>query len=343
MRVSPKMNRFLERLPLASDRVWLRYGAALGVSAIALALRFALVPLIPTGFPFATFLPAAIIAAFLFGLGPGLLAAALCSVAARSFFLPPAGVWLGYDPEVVTAGYLAVTGLAIVMIHGMQRTTANLRIERQRSENYAAHADLLFHELQHRVSNNLQMIGSVLSLQRRTVKDPAASKALGDAVAKLQTIGRIQRQLYHPNGVHLALDHFLEDLAHDLIDAGARSGIECNVQCQPGVQLEPHAAIPVALVMAEAVANSVEHGFADREMGRIEIRVEPGKGWLTLTVADDGAGLPAGFNPAQSSSLGLKIARSLAEQLGGTFTLTANAPLGTVARLHFPVDRRAGH
>lgn len=336
------MNRFLEHLPLASSRAWVRYGGALGIGAVALAARFALTPLIPPGFPFVTFFPASIIAAFLFGAGPGALTAAIGAVSGWLFFVPSAGNgWFAYDARVATAIYLGIAGLTILLIHWMQRTMSNLRSERQRGESYAAHADLLFHELQHRVSNNLQMIGSVLSLQRREVTDPAASKALGDAVAKLQTIGRIQRQLYQPNGAHLALDHFLSDLALDLIEAGGRPGIECQVRCQPGVQLEPHAAIPVALIMAEAVANAVEHGFSDRESGRIDVSVEPGNGWLTLTVTDDGAGLPEAFDPSTASSLGLRIARTLAQQLGGKFTLTANSPQGSVAKVRFPVDRRA--
>lgn len=340
--VSIGMNRFLERLPLVPDKAWQRYGGALTLSLVALAMRLALAAIIPPGFPFVTFFPAAIVAAFLFGAGPGALTAVIGGVAGWLLFIPSGvNAWFAYDARLATAIYLGVVGLTILLIHWMQRATANLRAERQRGESYAAHADLLFHELQHRVANNLQMIGSVLSLQRRAITDPAASKALGDAVAKLHTIGKIQRQLYQPNGAHLALDHFLSDLALDLIEAGGRPGIECKVKCQPGVQLEPHAAIPIALIMAEAVANAVEHGFHNRDGGRIDVSVEPSTGWLTLTVTDDGAGLPEAFDPSKASSLGLRIAKALAQQLGGKFTLTANSPQGTIAKVRFPVDRRA--
>ncbi|MCP3730241.1 DUF4118 domain-containing protein [Sphingomonas sp. MG17] len=336
------MNRFLESLPLARDRASLRYGAALAISSLALALRFALVPALPSGFPFTTFFPAAIIATFLLGAGPGVLTALLGAAAGLYFFLPP--LWSlapGHSAAFALGVYAAVVTLTILIIHWMQRANIRLRAERQRGEDLAAHAELLFHELQHRVSNNLQMIGSVLSLQRRRITDPGASQALADAVAKLQTIGRIQRQLYNPDGAHLSLDRFLPDLLADLVNAGGRPGIECSVEAKAGVQLEAHAAIPVALIIAEAVANAVEHGFADRETGTIGVHVGFEGEQLLLSVVDDGVGLPAGFDAAASNSLGLKIARTLAEQLGGQFSLTPNAVQGSVAKLHLPIEWRA--
>lgn len=336
------LNRLLERLPLSERMPWLGYVAALCLSLLALLVRFAINPYTPAGFPYLTFFPAVVIASFLFGRGPGIFAAIISGLAAWYFFIPPFGSFaLGGGTLIALGFYVAIVAVDIALIHWMQRANLRLRAERERGQELAAHAQLLFHELQHRVSNNLQMIGSVLSLQRRKITDPAAAQALADAVGKLQTIGRIQRQLYQPDGAHLALDRFLPDLLRDLIEAGGRPGIHCTVDAQPGVQLEPHAAIPVTLVMAEAVANAVEHGFAIRETGQIAVKVAETDGWLDLSVADDGAGLAPGFDATNSDSLGLRIARTLAEQLGGQFTLAANVAGGTIARLHFPLDRHA--
>ncbi|WP_119184597.1 sensor histidine kinase [Sphingomonas turrisvirgatae] len=340
--MSASLKRVLERLPLAADRPWIGYAVAFLVSVLALLVRFALDASLPPGFPYVTFFPAVVTASFLFGRGPGILTAVLCGVAALYFFIPPFRTFnLGRGTGLAVGLYVAVVTVDILLIDWMQRANARLQRERERGEELAARAELLFHELQHRVSNNLQMIGSVLSLQRRKVTDPAASQALGDAVAKLQTIGRIQRQLYNSDGAHLALDRFLPDLAQDLVTASGQPGIGCTVDCQAGVQLEPHAAIPVALIVAEAVANAIEHGFGDRDGGSITIRVARDNGWLDLAIIDDGIGPPAGFDAARSDSLGLRIARTLAEQLGGEFTLARHAAGGAVTRLHFPLDRRA--
>lgn len=325
-------------MPLASDQPLRRYGAAVFIFLLALGLRFALDDGLPPGFPFITFFPAVIASSFLFGFGPGLLTAVLCGLAAYYFFMIPDGSYLfGYQGWVAAGLYVAIATINIALIRWMQRANARLLAERRRGQDLADHAELLFHELQHRVSNNLQMIGAVLSLQRNAIADPVARQALGDAATKLQTIGRIQRQLYNPDGAHLTLDRFLPELVRDLVNAGGQPGVEHVVVAEPGIQLEPKAAIPVALILAEAVANAVEHGFAEGGTGTICIRVARDAGWLDMTVADDGVGLPDGFNAARSNSLGLRIARTLAEQLGGEFTLEPNKPHGAVTHLRFPI------
>lgn len=340
--MTPGLNRLLVRLPLASARPWVGYAAAILSSALATALRFAIDGQMPPGYPFVTFFPAVVISSFLFGRGPGILAALLSGLAAWYYFVPPFHSFGITHGTVLAIGlYSGVVAVDIALIDWMQRASIRLRAERARGEQLAAHAELLFHELQHRVSNNLQMIGSVLSLQRRTVSDPAAAQALGDAAAKLQTIGRIQRQLYSTDGAHLALDRFLPDLVNDLVSAGGRPGITCRVDCERDMQLAPHAVIPVALVVAEAVANAVEHGFAQRDSGQIDVRVTRENGRLVLCISDDGAGPPPAFDSAASSSLGLRIARTLADQLGGSFTLTPNTQGGALAKLVFPIERRA--
>lgn len=340
--VATGLNRFLERLPLAPDRPWIGYATAAVLSVVATVVRFAIDGHMPPGFPYVSFFPAVVLTSFLFGRGPGILAAILCGLAAWYLFIPPRFSFaLAHGTGLAIGLYVGVVVVDIMLIDWMQRANNRLRAERARGEELAAHAELLFHELQHRVSNNLQMIGSVLSLQRRTVSDPVAAQALSDAAAKLQTIGRIQRQLYHIDGAHLALDRFLPELVNDLASAGGRPGIDCTVDCEPGVQLAPHAAIPVALIVAEAVANAVEHGFASRDKGTIRVQVARDRGWLSLSVIDDGAGPPDGFDVETVGSLGLRIARTLAEQLGGRFTLKARQPGGSVAELAFPLDRRA--
>jgi two-component sensor histidine kinase len=338
-----RTDRFLESLPLARDRPWVGYIVALALTLVALAVRFALGPLIPPGFPFLTFFPAVIVSCFLYGRGPGIFAAILCGVLAWSFFIThDGGFGFARGTAVAMALYGGVVAIDIALIQWMQRANRRLLDERQRRQVLADRSELLFHELQHRVANNLQMIGAVLSLQRRTVTDPAARQAIGDAVAKLQTIGRLQRQLYSADNVHLTLDRFLPDLATELIDAAGQAGVTCAVEVEPDLQLPPNSAVPVALILAEAVANALEHGFADGASGAIQIRVVRVGDRLDMTIADDGAGLPAGFDPHAADSLGLRIARTLAEQLGGGFTLAANAPRGVVSRLSFPIATDPG-
>lgn len=102
--------------------------------------------------------------------------------------------------------------------------------------------------------------------------------------------------------------------------------------------IAPEAAIPLALVVAESIANAIEHGFVGRDSGRIEIRMARSADHrLTVEVEDDGRGLPAGFAMEDSDSLGLRIASMLAGQLGGRFSLGPAPEGGTVARIDLPL------
>ena len=117
-------------------------------------------------------------------------------------------------------------------------------------------------------------------------------------------------------------------------DAVGHPGIEIHVHSSEQILLRPAAAIPVALIVAEAVANAIEHGFAERDEGRIDVELARNDGKVTVEVHDDGKGPPPDFDLASHGSLGLNIAGMLAEQLDGTFVLIRDRR--TTARLVLP-------
>lgn len=325
-------------------RAILRYGAALLLCLVATWLRLSINHTLPGGFPFLTFFPAIIISAFLFGRGPGVLAAVVCGVVAWYAFVPPINSFaLDHGTGVALGFYGVVVAVDIVLIDLMKRANIRLSQERERSRQIASErgrladrTEMLFHELQHRVSNNLQMVGAMLSLQQSKVMDPAARQALADAGARVQTIGRIQRRLYATSGEQVPLDSFLTELTADLLAASGKPDLRPVMAVEPDLFLEPQAAIPLALIMAEAVANAIEHGFADRPGGTITITLRKAGERLLLAIGDDGAGLPPGFDLDRVTSLGLDVARNLARQLGGEMTLE-RAEQGTLMRLDLPL------
>ncbi|MDR6853371.1 two-component sensor histidine kinase [Sphingomonas sp. BE123] len=333
-----RTGRLLERLPLAQGRPLLGCSLAVVLSAIALGVRWLLADAFPPGFPFLTFFPAVVLSGFLFGRGPGILSAVICGLLSWYLFIPPFGSFALTGGAGIALGfYVGVVAVDLLLIDWMQRGTAQLRRERERSETLAERSRLLFDELQHRVSNNLQMIGAVLSLQQRSVEDPAARQALSEAATKLQTIGRIQRQLYDPSGAFQTLDRMLPELVGDLVAASGKPGVVATVTVDNTIKLPADTIMPIALVVAETIANAVEHGFAGRDGGRITVQLETVAADGVLTIADDGAGPPDGFAVAQASSLGLRIARTLADQMRGKFTLERQDGGGACATLRFPL------
>ncbi|NIJ21426.1 two-component sensor histidine kinase [Sphingomonas naasensis] len=327
--------RWLEKLPLFRRRPALAFAATLAICAVALALRLAIDPVLPPGFPFLTFLPAVFAAGLLFGGRNGIFAGVICALLTRHLFLPRLENFaLAPGARSATIIFLVVTAAMMLLVYWMHRSTARLVRERERNAQLAQTRALLFRELQHRVSNNLQVAGALLTLQRSAVSEPAARHALDEAAMRLTVIGGISRQLYDLEGRPRPLHLLLDPLCADVVRASGREDIGLVVHAAEGLAIPPQSALPLGLIVAEAVANAIEHGFVGKG-GAIEVAAACREdGALVVEVADDGIGLRPGFNMAEHGGLGLRIARMLAKQLEGSFELVDAA--GTTARLIIP-------
>lgn len=336
--IKPAFNlrRWTERLPVARDRPILGLLATIAIVAVAWAARTMADPLLPPGFPYVTFFPAVIVTSFLFGTRLGSVSAILCGLLAWYFFIPP------HHSFVLTGAtgfalvfYVFVVATDLPLVHWMQTANRQLARERERSQSLALTRELLFRELQHRVSNNLQVAAGLLSMQKRRLADADAKAALDEASGRISLIGRISRQLYDTSGAAQPLLSFLGVLCRDVIEASGRDDLTLTMQGDERLLLQPDAAVPTALVVAEAVANAIEHGFAGERTGRIVVSVTgDDENGLSVTIDDDGHGLVESFDVSQSTSLGLQIATSLARGHGGGFALERRG--GTRATLTLP-------
>ncbi|MES2442863.1 MAG: histidine kinase dimerization/phosphoacceptor domain -containing protein [Pseudomonadota bacterium] len=327
---------WFERLPLDETPLWRSLAIAGGIVAVAFVVRLGLRPALPVGSPFVTFFPAVLLIAFLLGARIGAAAALVSTFLGAIFFMadPLApGYFATAVPSAVAYGILVSLNLAL--FHWMQRANAMLRVERGRSAALAATRGTLFRELQHRVSNNLQVAAGLLALQKKHVEGERARAALEEASRRIGVIGRISRQLYEHDGATRSIHALLAPLCADVVDAAGKHGVVLRVTGGETEALPPEAALPVALIVAEAVANAIEHGFSGREDGTIDVAcARDGSGVLSVEIRDNGCGLPAGFDIEKRGSLGLRIAATLADQLGGRFELVAGE--GAVARLVLP-------
>ena len=196
--------------------------------------------------------------------------------------------------------------------------------------------DTLLRELYHRVKNNLQVISSLFSLQLRTLPDGEARLALQESADRVRAMALVHEKLYQSKNLSsIALDDYIGDLCHQLGNAAgaAERGIALEASAQP-VEVGLQVAVPLGLVLNELLANSLRHGFPEGRRGHIAVHLACGADRaLSLTVTDDGVGLPPGMNIAASRTLGLKLVQALASQLDGSFSLESRD--GTVARLQF--------
>lgn len=329
-----------ERFPLGVQPLWRSLAIVAGILVLAFVVRLSLRPALPVGSPFVTFFPAVLLVAFLFGARIGAVAAAVSAIVGGMFFMsnPTApGYFATAVPSAVAFGILVTFNLTL--FHWMQTANAKLRLERARSATLASTRETLFRELQHRVSNNLQVAAGLLSLQKKHVEGERAQAALEEAARRIGVIGRISRQLYEHDGGTRSMRALLEPLCADVVDAAGKHGVVLRVTGGESEALSADAALPVALIVAEAVANAIEHGFAGRDAGTIHVEcARDAVGMLSVEIRDDGCGLPEGFDLDRRGSLGLRIATVLAEQLGGRFELVAGRAghEGATARLVLP-------
>ena len=198
--------------------------------------------------------------------------------------------------------------------------------------------DATIREIHHRVKNNLQTVAALLRMQARRMTDPAAQAALQESVRRVASIAVVHETL------SLALDETVEfDTVADKVLAMCAEVAATGAPVQVvrsgsfGV-LAADVATPLSMVLTELVQNAVEHAYPDGQEGRIEVGVTRRAEELLVEVADDGAGLPEGFDLAGSTRLGLQIVRTLvAGELGGQLTLEARLPKGTRAVLRVPL------
>jgi two-component system, sensor histidine kinase PdtaS len=325
----------LSRFPAWRQAPLIAYGFGLATFALALMARYQLNGILPLGFPFITFFPSIVLTAFVAGLGPAVLVTILSTLAAWYLFLPPVHSFT-LTPEGVLALVLFVTTAAIVVavIHVMHSALARLRQERARSVQLAEQREILFAELQHRISNNLQVVGALMTLQKSSLSDAQARQALSEASQRLSLIAKLNRKLHDPANAGLDLKEFLRELCQDVSRAAGIEDAGCHVKGIEGVALPADKAVPLALIVTELLNNSIEHGFAGRADGQLHMDLERSDtDEIVLTVQDNGGGLPAGFDLKQAKSLGLRIVQSLAQQIGARLEFFSEG--GTTCRLTF--------
>jgi len=95
-------------------------------------------------------------------------------------------------------------------------------------------------------------------------------------------------------------------------------------------------------VINELLQNALEHGYERQVGGTVTVNLQDDGEQITLSVDDDGVGLPEEFDLSQSGSLGLQIVKNLAEgDLKGMFELHGRDK-GVSAVVKFPKHTQGG-
>jgi two-component sensor histidine kinase len=197
----------------------------------------------------------------------------------------------------------------------------------------------LLRELQHRVMNSLNLLSSVLDLQRRHTTNAEAKDQLARARDRVLSMGAVYRQLYQADHAGtVEFSEFLRKICDESQQAylgGAKPTIE--LRAEP-LHISGSRAVALAVLTHELITNALKHAYKDGETGPIFVtltRLHDGSYELRFT--DRGRGLPPDLDLSESKSLGLKVIFGTARQLGGSVEITRQER-GTEFLIRLPAD-----
>jgi two-component sensor histidine kinase len=218
-------------------------------------------------------------------------------------------LWFVATPLYDTDGNLTGAIESIRDITGHKPAEDNIKASR-------AEKIILLCKIHHRVNNNLQIIISLVNLQMRHMDDERLKQVMAETQNRLRTMAFVQEKLYQSEDIsHIDLASYSRFLVTHLFSFhGVDSRLVALDVGIGKIMLDINTAIPLGLIIHELAGNALQHAFPK---GR--------KGTLSLTVNDDGIGLPADFDWRHTESLGFQLVISLVEQLDGTIELDRSA------------------
>ncbi len=194
------------------------------------------------------------------------------------------------------------------------------------------HQALLIKEIHHRVKNNLQIIASLLNLQANRIRQPEARAEFASARDRVRALATLHRHLYAEGELHtLNMRSFLVELCGQLFQAiGEKEGRRIRLEIDaPDIVMSTDQAVPLALVVTEAVSNAIKYAFPGGRSGVVSVHLtEEVEGIAKLVIQDNGIGIPAGRAETETGvrdGIGIQLIRGFARQLGATLDVLEGA------------------
>lgn len=214
-----------------------------------------------------------------------------------------------------------------------------MAIERQRYEHSLRtaleHQKVLVQEINHRVKNSLQLVGSMFSLQAGASKDAALVQALREASNRVIAIARVHERLYRSAEVgSVDLTGYLGDVCKDLQEVTSENPI--TFEAGESIRMSTDRAVLIALLVGEMVTNAAKHAYSGRAPGPIFVRLaRSGNSSVTISVRDEGLGFPQTVD-LRHAGLGMKIIDAFLKQSGATLEIRRPA-VGTDFTVQIPL------
>jgi len=219
-------------------------------------------------------------------------------------------------------------GLMSLLVYSRYRMKKRLINDKDK---LLAEKEWLVKEVHHRVKNNLQMVISLLNSQSAYLSSQDAVDAIRESQRRMHAMSLIHQRLYEKDESTIDMQTYISDLVNYLKDSFdcEQVGFVLDVD---HLELDVSKAVPVGLILNEAITNSLKYAFPDSRPGHILVSLKPVPPLVELIVADDGVGLPKDNMAGAKKSLGMSLLKGLTTQIGGTYEISSESGVEILIR-----------
>lgn len=195
--------------------------------------------------------------------------------------------------------------------------------------------EVLLKEVHHRVKNNLQVISSILNLQTAYLRDKSTISLLKECQNRIKTMAFIHESLYQNSDMsEINFGDYIITLVKNLFYSFETD----QRRIRPFFEVEPvflnlDLSIPCGLIINELVSNALKYAFDIDQEGSIFVGVKRRGGRTSITISDNGKGMPENINFKSTETLGLQLVVTLVEQINGKIEMTRDK--GTKFEIRF--------
>jgi two-component sensor histidine kinase len=221
-----------------------------------------------------------------------------------------------------------------------QLQASQQKIEKQNVslQHLVSEKEWLLKEIHHRVKNNLHTISGLLDAQASYLQTKEALTAINDSQHRVQAMSLLHQKLFNSESLsNVQMPEYIHELIGYLEHSfGTQPAVKFIVEVD-NLELGLSCALPIGLILNEAITNAIKYAFPERQEGTISIQLKHQvQNQYLLVIADDGKGLPANFSPQQSHSMGMSLIQGLSEDINGVFSISNNN--GTEINIQFACD-----
>lgn len=241
-------------------------------------------------------------------------------------------VWISLSASLVFRN----DGRPLHFITQIENISARKVSEQKLSESLAE-KNVMLQEIHHRVKNNLQVICSLLNLQTQANPDIEIAEIMQESQNRVKSMALVHENLYQSQDLSkINLANYIKELTNNLLRSYRSRASLTQIKIDIShLYLNIDTAIPCGLIINELVSNALKYAFPEDIRGNITIHIfENTPQELTLTVSDDGIGLPEDISTDNVQTLGLRMANTLTRQISGN--LTIDRKTGTTFQICFP-------